>query len=417
MTDIAITQVATDILLPAHYNPREIDDASFARLKRGIESFGLVDPIIARRSDNMVIGGHQRLRAATDLKLATVPVVYLDEIADDEAAALNVLLNNPGAQGEWEFSKLADLISELDANGFDATLTGFDPDEIEKLLTWTPDGAKEGLTDPDAVPEAPETPTTQTGDLWLLGKHRLACGDATDSSTVDRLLDGAKPLLMVTDPPYGVEYDPTWRSNNRTGAVKNDDQADWTSALELHKGDVSYVWHASIHVSTVARSIDTCGFQRRAYLIWAKQNHTFGRGHYHWQHEACWYAVREGKTASWTGDRKQSTLWQVDNVHPTLGTIDDGETVHGTQKPVEIMERPLHNHDATQVYDPFVGSGTTIIAAERQSRACYALDIDPAYTDVCVLRWEAFTGQKATLNGDGRTFAQIKEERVIPAYK
>ena len=230
------------------------------------------------------------------------------------------------------------------------------------------------------------------GNLTLKSDHRLMCGDSTDDTDVAKLLDGATPFIMVTDPPYGVSYDPTYRSNNRTGKVANDDNPRWVDTWRLFPGTVAYTWHAGWFVSEVATDLQTAGFDLRNYLIWAKPRLQMGRGHYHWQHEPCWYAVRGGG-AKWGGDRTQSAVWEIESVKRG----DEGETKHGTQKPVECMERPIRNHGdkSDAVYDPFVGSGTTIIAAERQKRACYAMDIDPIYVDVAVQRWENYTGKKA----------------------
>jgi DNA modification methylase len=255
-----------------------------------------------------------------------------------------------------------------------------------------------GLIDPDEVPEPPITPITQAGDLWLLGEHRLLCGDSTDGPSVQRLLAGAVPFLMVTDPPYGVEYDPTWRhrcglnDSQRTGKVTNDDRVDWTAAYQLFPGTVAYVWHAARYTSDFATNLSTAGFEVRAQIIWRKSRFAIGRGHYHWQHEPCWYAVREsGGSAKWCGDRTQSTIWDIDSKD------QDQETRHGTQKPCEAMARPIRNHGSKgdDVYDPFLGSGTTLIACQRLGRRCYGMELDPGYCDVVVQRWERFTGEKA----------------------
>jgi DNA modification methylase len=398
MSDLTMEHVAPDTLKPAPYNPRTMTDTARAALKRGIQTFGMVDPIVARRRDQLVIGGHQRLHAAKELGLETVPVVYVD-VDDNQAAALNVLLNNPSAQGAWDFPLLSSLLSDLDAHGFDATLTGFDEAELAKLLTWTPD-PENGLlagVDPDAVPDVPKEPITKPGDLIVLGRHRLMCGDSTRADIVDLVLDGAVPNLMVTDPPYGVEYDPNWRNEadrangkpsgaRAVGLVSNDDTAEWGGAWSLFPGNVVYCWHAGRHASTVQRSLEDAGFEMRSQIIWAKNRLIISRGHYHWQHEPCWYAFRKGATAAWIGDRSQTTLWQIEHAKSDTG--------HGTQKPVEAMRRPIQNHEG-DVYDPFLGSGTTLIAAEIMKRRCFGIELNPAYCDVIVTRWENATGQKA----------------------
>jgi DNA modification methylase len=217
---------------------------------------------------------------------------------------------------------------------------------------------------------------------------------------------------MVTDPPYGVEYDPAWRNRaglsttQRTGKVANDDRADWRQAWALFPGDVAYVWHGALHAATVAESLTASGFGIRAQIIWAKERLVLGRGHYHWQHEPCWYAVRG--SGHWAGDRKQTTLWQI------ASSGQDATTTHGTQKPVECMRRPIQNNSSPgqAVYEPFSGSGTTLIAAEMAGRACHAIELDPAYVDVAVQRWQAFTGEAATHEASGDTYAATTALRL-----
>jgi DNA modification methylase len=204
---------------------------------------------------------------------------------------------------------------------------------------------------------------------------------------------------MVTDPPYGVNYDPAWRNQAglgktaRTGKVENDHRADWREAWALFPGDVAYVWHGALHATTVAESLTATGFEIRAQVVWAKERLVLGRGHYHWQHEPCWYAVRSGAQGHWSGGRKQTTLWSIPS------RDQDADTVHGTQKPVACMRRPIENNSSPgqAVYEPFSGSGTTIIAAEMSARSCHAIELSPAYVDVAVRRWAAFTGKEAVL--------------------
>jgi DNA modification methylase len=271
-----------------------------------------------------------------------------------------------------------------------------------------------GLTDEDAVPELPQTPVTQAGDIWQLGPHRVVCGDCTNAAAVAALLGDLKPSLMVTDPPYGVAYDPTWRhragvnKSARTGKVRNDEKADWGEAWALFPGAIAYVWHGALHATTVAESLTQQGFTIRAQIIWAKERLVIGRGDYHWQHEPCWYAVRS--KGNWTGDRKQTTLWTISSKG------QDTDTVHGTQKPVECMRRPILNNSCAgdPVYDPFLGSGTTLIAAQTSGRTCVALEIDPAYVDVAVRRWQLFTGKQALRVVDGSAFDALQPETSGP---
>ena len=224
------------------------------------------------------------------------------------------------------------------------------------------------------------------------------CGDATKPEHVERLLDGAKPDLMVTDPPYGVNYDAMWRykmgRNTKDGSYGksiNDDQSDWQAAYALCPGRIAYVWMGSLTLPVAARGLDACGFIRRSLIIWDKGHIVFSRGHYHWRHEACWYAVKKGAQANWNGGRKASTIWEIKKTQKS-------ETGHSAQKPVECMQRAIHNHRG-DVYDPFVGSGTTLIAGEQEGRSVYAIEIDPSYVDVSVKRWEDFTGKKAKRKG------------------
>jgi DNA modification methylase len=267
------------------------------------------------------------------------------------------------------------------------------------------------LTDENEAPPLPEKPVSKPGDVWWLGNHRLVCGDSTNPEVVAKCLNGVKPHLMVTDPPYGVEYNPGWRTDagvnkQRRGAVANDERVDWSEAWALFPGSVAYVWHAGKHAAAVQQSLEKCGFEVRSQIIWGKNRFALSRGHYHWQHEPCWYAVSKGGDAVWVGDRSQSTLWQID--------VQKLETGHGTQKPVECMRRPIANNSSPgqAVYEPFSGSGTTIIAAEQTDRICHAIELEPAYADVAALRWQAFTGREAKLEANGQTFAEVRSGRV-----
>lgn len=234
--------------------------------------------------------------------------------------------------------------------------------------------------------------------------------NSTDAAAVTAALAGVAPALMVTDPPYGVDYDPTWRhragvnNSKRTGKVKNDDRFVWREAWALFPGSVAYVWHGALHAAAVAESLEASEFQIRAQIIWAKDRLVMGRGHYHWQHEPCWYAVRG--SGHWSGDRKQTTLWAI------ASRQQDAETEHGTQKPVECMRRPIENNSSIgqAVYEPFSGSGTTIIAAEIAGRACHAIELNPLYVDMAVRRWQAFSGKIATHAASGLPFDTVSAQ-------
>jgi DNA modification methylase len=395
-----------DRLIPYARNPRK-NDAAVEQMCGAIQEFGFRIPIVAR-SDGTVVDGHLRLKAAQRLGLEDVPVALADDLTEAQIKAFRLLANRSASWAAWDDELLALEFQDLRDLGFDLGLTGFDPGEIAGFLA----DPMVGLTDPDDVPAVPEHPVSRPGDVWLLGSHRLVCGDCTDPATVERVLAGVTPHLMVTDPPYGVEYDPTWRNragvstSARTGAVLNDHRADWREAWALFPGDVAYVWHGALHAATVADSLTACGFAIRAQIVWAKERLVMSRGHYHWQHEPAWYAVRG--TGHWTGDRKQTTLWSIPS------RDQDAATIHGTQKPTECMRRPMLNNSSPgqAVYEPFSGSGTTIIAAETTGRVCHAIEISPAYVDVAILRWQAFTGKEALLDGTDRTFAATAGERA-----
>lgn len=380
-----------DRLIPYVRNPRK-NDEQVDRMVAAIKEFGFRIPVVAK-SDGTVVDGHLRLKAAQRLGMTEVPVALADELTEAQVKAFRLLANRSANWAAWDNDLLALEMEELQAMAYDTSLTGFDIAEVDALLAKP---TKDGLTDPDDVPETPTEPVSAIGDVWVLGKHRVMCGDSTNAEHVARLLAGVQPHLMVTDPPYGVAYDPAWRNEalagqktRRTGTVLNDDRADWREAWALFPGDVAYIWHGALHATTVAESLAACGFSIRSQIIWSKERLVLSRGHYHWMHEPCWYAVKG--QAHWSGDRKQVTVWNI------ASKGQDAETIHGTQKPVECMKRPMENNSSPgqAVYEPFSGSGTTIMAAEITGRCCYAMELNPAYVDVAIARWENFTGHKA----------------------
>ena len=353
------------------------------------------------------------------LEMQDLPVILCDEWSEAQVKAFRLMVNRSAAWAEWDSELVALELAELKAIDFELALTGFEPVEIDDHLFRNKDDETGG-----GISDSKTAPITRLGDLWICGAHRVLCGDCTSADAVSRLLELTLPVLMVTDPPYGVEYDPNWREQaglgrqRQTGAVANDHQADWVDAYRLFPGDVAYVWHAGVHAGEVARGLQSCGFTIRSQIIWAKQHFALSRGDYHWQHEPCWYAVREGKSSRWCGNRSQSTLWEVANLNP-FGGGNEETTGHGTQKPIELMRRPILNNSAAGdvIYDPFLGSGTTLIAAEETGRVCCGLDTDPGYVDVIVRRWQKTTGKQAVLEGDGRTFEQIGAERIaVPEF-
>ena len=396
-------------LIPYARNARTHSDTQVAQIAASIREFGFTNPVLVD-ADGGVIAGHGRLLAARKLGMTEVPTLELAHLTPAQRRAYVLADNRLALSAGWDEDLLRIELGDLQAEGFDLALTGFDLGEIAGYLA----DPTTGLTDPDDVPPVPETPVSRKGDVWMLGRHRLICGDSTDPGVVERVLAGVRPHLMVTDPPYGVEYDPAWRNRaglgttQRIGKVENDDRADWREAWALFPGDVAYVWHGALHATTVAESLVACGFQIRAQVIWAKDRLVLGRGHYHWQHEPCWYAVRDKGTGHWSGDRKQTTLWQI------ASRGQDVDTTHGTQKPVECMRRPMENNSSPgqAIYEPFSGSGTTLIAAEQSGRACYAIELSPAYVDVAVLRWQAFTGVTASLEGEGSSYTALAAARA-----
>src|SRR6266511_3049904 len=399
-------------LKPYERNPRLHSDNQVAKVAASIASYGWTVPLLVTE-DGEVVAGHGRLLAARHLGLTEVPVIRLSHLSPEQVRAYRVADNQLVLAGAWDEESLAAELHALNATGFDLGLTGFDQEELDRLLAPL-DGADSGLAGEDIIPEPPANPVSRPGDLWLLD-HRLLCGDSTKADDMVRLLVGTKPNLMVTDQPYGVSYDPAWRNDAgvsataRTGTVPNDDRADWREAWALFAGDVAYVWHAGIHGRTVADSLEACGFAIRAQLIWVKNRFVLSRGHYHWQHEPCFYAVRDGGESRWQGARDQSTVWQI-----ATNADDDAATVHSTQKPVECMLRPILNNSAPRdaVYEPFAGSGTTIIAAEKSGRQCLGMEIEPRYSDVIIERWQNFTGKRATLDSDSRGFDEIAAQRL-----
>ena len=359
-----------------------------------LSEVGWVQDIIVNRRSGHVVDGHLRVSLALREAADSVPVVYVDLDPAEEALIL-ATLDPLAAMATTDDAKLAELLADITLPE-EAELEGL----AALLASLGPDEPMTGLTDPDDTPEPAEDPYVKAGELYALGDHRLLCGDATSPDDVARVLGDERPILTVTDPPYGVEYDASWRrklvpgATYREGKVANDDRADWTEAMALMPGDVAYVWHGGLHAGVVAGSLAAAGFDIRSQIIWSKPSLILSRGAYHWQHEPAWFAVRKGATAHWIGDRKQSTVWDIPTVHRTAGTSDDAISSHSTQKPIECMARPLRNH-AGDVYDPFVGSGTTIIAAEQLGRRCFAMEIDPVYVQMAIERWQNFTGRQA----------------------
>ena len=399
-------------LQPYAKNAKMHGNDQVAKIAASMAEFGWTVPCLVGE-DGELIAGHGRVLAATQLGLAEAPVIVLGHLTEAQRRAYRIADNKLTELGTWDEALLSAELQDLLAEDYDLSLIGFEDAELEALLDGEVDPETASLDGEDDVPEAPGNPVSRPGDLWVLGKHRLLCGDSTVATDVERVLNGVKPQLLISDPPYGVDYDPSWRNQagaantKRTGKVLNDDRADWREAWSLFPGDVAYVWHGALHAATVAESLEACGFNIRSQIIWAKERLVLSRGDYHWQHEPCWYAVRAKGKGHWAGDRKQTTLWQI------ASKDQDATTVHGTQKPVECMRRPILNNSSSgqTVYEPFMGSGTTLIAAETTGRVCYGIELNPAYVDVAVERWQNFTGNEAIVEGSEMTFSALRAER------
>jgi DNA modification methylase len=402
-----IVQRAVADLIPYANNSRTHDAKQIKQLVASIKEWGWTNPVLIDEEGG-IIAGHGRVMAAENLGAEVVPCVVAKGWSEAQKKAYVLADNQLALNAGWDRDLLKIEVGGLAEMDFDLDLIGFSGLEMTGLLQDETE-----LEEDDEANGLLKNPVSKTGDLWILGDHRLLCGDATAEADVELLLAGQTPLLMVTDPPYGVNYDPNWReglansdgSKLRSGKVTNDDRSDWTEAYKLFPGSVVYVWHAGLQAHEFYSSIQAAGFEVRAQIIWDKTYMVISRGSYHWRHEPCWYAVRKGQSSKWIGDRKQSTVW------PIKPTDDGDENNHSTQKPIECMGKPMRNHDAAQVYDPFCGSGSTLIAAELLGRQCFAMELEPGYVDVIVQRWQDRTKQEARLE-TGATFFETSTERL-----
>jgi DNA modification methylase len=406
-------------------NPRK-NDAAVDRMCSSIREFGFKIPVLAR-SDGEVVDGHLRLKAARKLGITEVPVILCDEWTPAQVKAFRLMVNRSVTWADWDEELLSLELQELNAADFDLSLTGFNPGEIDGLLA-IPDEERA-----NATPPVPENPVSRVGDLWLCGKHRVLCGDAIRAEDVARLLGDYKPILMVTDPPYGIQLDSEWRDRaglngcgpaepsymkHRTKGhtettISGDTRADWSEAFELVPSlQIAYVWHASVFTREVLNGLERIGFLYPQQIVWNKGRTVLTRTHYWYQHEPCWY-VRK-KNAPWFGKAgENATIWDSPSPKFIMGGSDESKFDHPTQKPVDLMRRPILNHlkRGEAVFDPFLGSGTTLAAAELTERVCLGLELDPKYVDVIVQRWETLSGKKAKLDGDGRAFEEVAAER------
>ena len=449
---LTVEQVPLDRLHPDPANPRRISEEELDALERSLRQFGFVQPVVARQDDGVVIGGHQRLVAARRLGLTTVPVIWL-HLSAEQARLLGLALNK--ISGSFDDALLARLLAELAAvPELDLSLSGFGEDEVRDLLRSLETREKrehqEVFDLDEALEEARRAPRAKPGDLWALGNHRLLCGDATNAADVARLLDGAEPRLLATDPPYGVSLDQTWRDGvyngprkrvhgwgvnagaerpymqqpgtagqpdaegatrgnggarggrtrgHRHTTISGDTRADWSAAFALVPSlQVGYVWYASAHTLEVLQGLLAIGFELAQQIIWDKTMFSIGRGWYHWEHEPCFVVRKPGVPNLFIGtDHTQSTLWRAPSPKRLGAGSREAKEDHPTQKPLVLFETPIANHlkPGEAVYDPFLGSGTCLIAAERQGAVCYGMEIDPLYVEVILRRFERFSGQAA----------------------
>lgn len=401
---MVIEKKNTKDLLPAEYNPRKDlkpGDVEYEKLKRSISEFGYVEPVIWNKVTGRVVGGHQRLKVLMDMGITEVECVVV-ELSEEKEKALNIALNK--ISGEWDKDKLALLITDLQGTDFDVSLTGFEPAEIDDLFK---DSVKDGLKDDDFDVEAElKKPTiTKSGDVWTLGRHRLICGDSTKAETFDLLMCGKKANLVVTDPPYNVNYE------GSAGKIKNDNMANdafyefllaaFTNMESVMADDASiYVFHADTEGLNFRRAFADAGFYLSGTCIWKKQSLVLGRSPYQWQHEPILFGWKKKGKHLWYTGRKESTIWEFDKPKKNAD--------HPTMKPIALIAYPILNSSMsnTLVLDAFGGSGSTLIACEQTDRTCYTVELDEKFCDVIVKRYieQVGTDMNVSVQRDGLTY-------------
>lgn len=397
--------IQIDALIPYARNSRTHSDAQVAQIAASIKEFGFTNPVLIDGGGG-IIAGHGRVLAARKLGLTDVPCIRLDHLTDAQKRAYVIADNRLALNSGWDTEMLKVEFADLQELGFDLELTGFDLDEIKELLA--PVGT-EGLTDPDDAPPLPEHPRTMPGDIWVMGKHRLLCGDSTSVSDLEKLTDGQLVDMWLTDPPYNVAYEGKTKDALK---IKNDEMGDdqfrqflrdaYTAAdMVMKPGAVFYIWHADSEGYNFRGAAQDAGWKVRQCLIWKKSSMVMGRQDYHWKHEPCLYGWKEGAGHLWAADRKQTTILEFEK--PSR----NGE--HPTMKPVALFEYQLLNNTkgGDQVLDSFGGSGTTLIAAEKNGRVARLMELDPKYCDVIVKRWQDFTGKIAIHAETGEPFAEV----------
>jgi DNA modification methylase len=384
-------------LVPYARNARTHSEEQVAQIAASIVEFGFANPILAG-SDGVIVAGHGRLAAAQKLGLESVPVVVLDHLTPTQRRALIIADNRIAENAGWDDAMLRIELQSLQEDGFNIDITGFDPDALAEIMAGE-ETMVEGNTDEDAVPDLNETPISRAGDVWLLGAHRLLCGDSTDATSYAVLMADEKAAMVFTDPPYGVNYANSAKDKMRGThrPILNDNlgkdfepflQAALTPMLAYCAG-ATYIAMSSSELDTLQSAFRAAGGKWSTFIIWAKNTFTLGRADYQRQYEPILYGWPEGQTHHWCGDRDQGDVWHIKKPQKN--------DLHPTMKPVELVERAIRNSSRPGdiVLDPFGGSGTTLIAAEKSGRKARLIELDPKYVDVIVRRWEAFTGQTA----------------------
>lgn len=416
MANLQIQYQSVESLIPYVNNAKQHSDAQVAQIAASIREFGWGAPILVDGKNN-VIAGHGRLLAARKLAMTEVPVVSLAHLTDIQRKALILADNKIGENASWDEELLGLELTELQDAGFDLGLTGFTADEWDKLIAGDPSNS--GLTDEDQVPEVVETAISKSGDIWVLGEHKLLCGDATKAEDYKALLGDELADMTVTDPPYNVNYANTakdkMRGTNRP--ILNDNmgadfaaflQSACQNILDVTKGAV-YIAMSSSELDTLQAAFRAAGGKWSTFVIWAKNTFTMGRADYQRQYEPILYGWKDGAQHYWCGARDQGDVWQIKKPHKN--------DLHPTMKPVELMERAVRNSSKTRdiVLDPFGGSGTTLIACEKSGRRARLIELDPRYVDVIVKRWQDFSGKQATRQGDGVAFNALAQTGNVAA--
>jgi DNA modification methylase len=404
-------------LIPYEHNSRTHLPEQIAQVVKSIREFGWTCPILVGE-DRVIIAGHARLVAARELKMTEVPVIALPHLNDAQRRALVIADNRIAANAGWDEAMLRDEIQGLQVEDFDLEVLGFSQDELDALLE-DPEEAAAGHTDEDAAPEVPETAVTVPGDVWVLGEHRLLCGDSTQIEVVEKVLAGGLADMVFCDPPYNVNYGATMKDKLRgkDRKIANDNLGSdfekflydaCVNILVVAKGAV-YICMSSSELHTLEKAFREAGGHWSTFVIWAKNTFTIGRADYQRQYEPILYGWKEGTDHFWCGARDQGDIWFIKKPH-----VND---LHPTMKPVELVERAVRNSSKTRdtVLDPFGGSGTTLIACERTRRQARLIEMEPKYCDVIVRRWQEHTGQLAMLEADGRLFKELAAERLDTA--